>query len=87
MKATANGPLSIYGLCGDVWISDTRMKIGHQLHSHAEWAAFDDESIVAMDRQALRFWRDNKAVLMALCALHSSKATKKTGAAEESSHE
>jgi len=43
------------------------MQIGCELHSLAEWAAFDDARIVAMDgRDALRFWRDHKEALLSL---------------------
>jgi len=37
------------------------------LHLFSEWAEFDDERIVQMDRGALKFWRAHKAALMALC--------------------
>ena len=50
-----------------VMISDTRMMIGCQIHTHAEWAVFDDAAIVEMDRQALRFWRTYKDALLAMC--------------------
>jgi hypothetical protein len=43
------------------------MQIGCELHTLADWATFDDERIMKMDRGALKFWRSNKAALMALC--------------------
>ena len=61
--------VSVSGLSHwSVTISDTRMQIGCELHSFAEWNEFDDARIVQMDRQALRFWREHKATLIALCA-------------------
>ena len=56
-----------------VTISDTRMEIGCQLHTHSEWAAFDDAAIVAMDRKALRFWRTYKGALLYMCAARATK--------------
>ncbi len=56
-----------------VMISDTRMMIGCQIHTHAEWAGFDYAAIVVMDRQALRFWRTYKDALLAMCAARSAK--------------
>jgi len=51
-----------------VTILDTHMQIGCELHSFDEWSAFDDKRIAEMDGWgALRFWRANKAALMALC--------------------
>ena len=50
-------------------ILDTHMQIGCELHSLSEWAAFDDSRIAQMDgRHALRFWRQYKAVLLAMAA-------------------
>jgi hypothetical protein len=59
-------PLQLYGLLWTVTILDSHMQIGCELHSLAEWDAFDDTRIVRMDRQALRFWREHKAALLAL---------------------
>ena len=43
------------------------MQIGCELHSLAEWAAFDDARIARMDgRNALRFWRAHKDALLAI---------------------
>ena len=55
------------GLKWVIQISDTRMQIGCELHAFADWAGFDDARIVKMDRGALKFWRANKAALLALC--------------------
>ena len=60
-------PLQLFGLRWPVKIFDQHMQVGCQLHTLAEWEAFDDAAIVAMDsRNALRFWRANKAALLAL---------------------
>ena len=60
-------PIQLYGLHWTVTILDAHMQIGCELHSLAEWAAFDDARIVAMDgRDALRFWRDHKDALLSL---------------------
>jgi uncharacterized protein YjbI with pentapeptide repeats len=77
----AHKPLSLYGLHWGVWISETRMAIGCQVHTHNDWAEFDDHAIAAMDRQALRFWRENKAFLLAMCAAHAARAASAFGGA------
>ena len=60
-------PIQMYGLLWTVTILDAHMQIGCELHSLAEWAAFDDARICAMDgRYALRFWRAHKDALLAL---------------------
>jgi hypothetical protein len=60
-------PLQISGLHWFVTILDTHMQIGCQLHSLADWAAFDDRQITEMDgRDALRFWRENKDALLGM---------------------
>ena len=60
-------PLQVSGLRWPVTILDTHMQIGCQLHGLAEWQRFDDRAIADMDgRDALRFWRAHKDVLMGL---------------------
>ena len=62
-------PVVIDGLRWVVTIIDGHIKIGCQLHSIGAWGAFDDAAIAAMDgRDALRFWREHKAAIMALAA-------------------
>ena len=62
-------PLQVTGLMWHVFILDAHMQIGCQLHPLADWAAFDDARIVEMDgRNALRFWRQYKAALLAMAA-------------------
>ena len=62
-------PLQLSGLHWMVYILDDHMQIGCELHSLADWSAFDDARILQMDgRDALRFWRAKKAALLALAA-------------------
>ncbi len=61
-------PLQVSGLTWPVLILDTHMQIGCELHSLAEWEAFDNERIASMDgAEARRFWKANKDWLLA-CA-------------------
>ena len=60
-------PVQVYGLLWAVTILDAHMQIGCELHTLAEWSAFDDARIVQMDgREALRFWREHKDALLGL---------------------
>jgi uncharacterized protein YjbI with pentapeptide repeats len=60
-------PLQISGLHWMVYILDTHMQIGCELHTLADWATFDDRRIAEMDgRDALRFWKAHKVALLAL---------------------
>jgi uncharacterized protein YjbI with pentapeptide repeats len=65
-------PLQLHGLQWPVYLLDEHMQIGCELHTFAQWDEFDDARIVKMDRQALRFWRANKAALMALAATRTA---------------
>lgn len=66
-------PLQLYGLRWPVTLLDAHIQIGCQFHTIAEWREFDDAQIAAMDgRYALRFWRENKAAIMALAATRES---------------
>ena len=60
-------PIQLTGLRWPVTILDAHLQIGCQLHSLYDWVQFDDAAIAAMDgREALRFWRGHKEVLMGL---------------------
>ena len=60
-------PLQVWGLTYPVTILDQHMQIGCELHSLADWEAFDDRRIAAMDGAASsRFWRDHKTALLGL---------------------
>ena len=60
-------PIQLFGLHWRVTILDEHMQIGCELHKLSDWAEYDDERIVWMDgRNALRFWRAHKDVLLGL---------------------
>ena len=61
-------PVSIGNLRWRVLITEGFLRVGCQRHSHAEWAAFGDDTIEAMDAGALEFWNQWKAPLLAMCA-------------------
>ena len=67
---TAAIPLiHLSGLRWSVTITDDQMSIGCQSHKLADWWAFDDRAIAAMDgKYALKFWREHKAALQGICA-------------------
>ncbi len=65
----ARAPLQILGLSYPVLILDQHIKIGCELHSIAEWAAFNNERIARMDgARARRFWDRHKTAILALAA-------------------
>ena len=66
-------PLQVNGLKWFILISDNFMHIGCQRFTHEEWANFTDEEIVKMDFGALKFWRQWKASLIAMCHAHKNK--------------
>ncbi len=60
-------PIQLFGLYWRVTILDAHMQIGCELHALADWAAYDDARIAQMaGREALRFWRAHKDVLLGL---------------------
>ena len=60
-------PIQLFGLHWRVTILDEHMKIGCELHKLSDWAKYDDARIAAMDgRNALRFWRAHKDVLLGI---------------------
>jgi len=61
-------PLQITGAEWDITIWDEHMQIGCEFHSLSEWFGFDDHRILEMDsKKALKFWRDWKKPLQAIC--------------------
>jgi len=66
-------PLQVNGLKWFVLISDGFMRIGCQRYTHEEWANFTDEEIVKMDFGALKFWRQWKTSLVAMCSAHKKQ--------------
>ena len=63
-------PISINNLYWPVLITAEYMRIGCQRHKHEEWAAFGNDIINKMHRQALNFWALWKAPLMLMCDTH-----------------
>ena len=62
-------PIQISGLEYPIYILDQHMQIGCELHTIAEWTAFDNERISRMDGvTARRFWGAHRASLLALAA-------------------
>ena len=60
-------PIQLFGLHWRVTILDEHMQIGCELHKLSDWAEYDDKRIARMDgRDALRFWRAHKDVLLGL---------------------
>jgi len=51
-----------------VYILDSHMQIGCELHSFEEWRKFKDSRIKLMDDQALAFWKQYGPALLAMCA-------------------
>jgi uncharacterized protein YjbI with pentapeptide repeats len=60
-------PLQLHGLRYRVTILDQHMQIGCELHSLADWSAFDDRRILEMDGEdAATFWEAHRDSLLAL---------------------
>ena len=60
-------PIQLFGLHWRVTILDEHMQIGCELHKLSDWDEYDDKRIAQMDgRDALRFWRAHKDVLLGL---------------------
>jgi hypothetical protein len=57
-----------------VTILDQHMQIGCELHTLAEWKAFDNKAIAKMDgASARKFWDAHGAALLALAASDGRK--------------
>ena len=60
-------PLALSGLTWHVTITDAHMQIGCQSHELTAWRDFDDNTIIALDgKDALRFWRSYKMLLLGM---------------------
>ena len=56
----------ISGLVYKIWIMDTHIKIGCEIHEKKEWSEFSDRDILKMDgNKALKFWNENKKWILA----------------------
>ena len=74
---TSITPINIIGLRWPITITDNKMSIGCETHSHAMWEISSDREIAEMSgRDALRFWHEHKDMLLALCERHAAKANK-----------
>jgi len=78
-------PLSLCGLHWPVYVSDTRMQIGCQLHTHDEWTNFTDTHIDGMHPYALSFWKAHRTALLALCEARSIAVAEKDATEQERS--
>ena len=77
-------PIQLFGLHWRVTILDAHMQIGCELHSLADWATYDDARIAQMDgRNALRFWRSYKSVLLGLATAAERTAATPADAEEK----
>jgi len=76
-EVLTQNPISISCLNWPVLISDGFMRIGCQRHSHQEWASFDNAQISNMASEALKFWRQWKQPLLAMCSAHAGKIVSK----------
>jgi hypothetical protein len=65
-------PRSINHTTWPILITEGYMRIGCQRHTHAEWAAFDDDAIARMESRAPAFWDQWREPLMAMCKAHAN---------------
>ena len=72
-------PLQLNNLKWPVLISDKYLRIGCQRFTIEEWKNFDDAAIVKMDFTALKFWRNWKAPIIALCDAHTTAESTEEG--------
>ena len=61
-----NGLFQMLGKYWPVFIFDAHIKIGCKLYSTNEWEAFSDDEISLMDKKALKFWKENKSMIIGL---------------------
>jgi hypothetical protein len=67
-------PINVRGMFYNVTIIDAYMKIGCEKHTFDQWEEYDDRRILEMDgKSALKFWKENKTILMAMCRNHEKK--------------
>ena len=67
-------PIQIYGMMWPILITEARMKIGCQTHTHDVWRGFTVLDISAMAPKAAGFWTEHGATLLALCDSHARLA-------------
>jgi hypothetical protein len=67
-------PIQINNLRWFILVSENYMRIGCQRFTHEEWTEFNNHRIAEMDgRDALKFWAQWKAPLLAMCAAHKGE--------------
>lgn len=66
-------PVIITGLRWYIMLFGSHLQIGCELHSVAEWDAFDDEMISRMDSRALAWWKKNKVRILAFRDLEAER--------------
>ena len=65
--------LSISGQTWIITITDDKMKIGCENHTHEEWRNFTDEEISSMHKDALTWWSEWKGFILPLSEMHIKK--------------
>ena len=65
--AVSKTPIQILGLTWPIYVFDTHLKIGCELHTIAEWFKFKNSHISKMDSKALEWWKRNREWLQLLC--------------------
>ena len=69
-------PIILQGTKYYIIIMDTHIKIGCELHSHAEWESFSDAQIAEMDSGALEWWNEWKGIVLSLSLGHQQRIAK-----------
>lgn len=59
--------LVINGLEWQVFITKNHIRIGCQSHELGKWENFNDEKIAKMHVNAVKFWKQNKEIVIVLC--------------------
>ena len=48
------------------YITPSHIRIGCQFHETKKWREFSDSEIDAMNRNALAYWKENKAIVLSI---------------------
>ena len=75
IKLTKN-PIQILGLHWPILIFNFNMRIGCEFHLIEEWENFTPAQIKIMDKNALKFWNENKEALLTICKQFKTKEGK-----------
>ena len=71
-----NTPIMLQGTKYPILIMDTHIKIGCELHSHAEWESFSGDRIAKMDCGSLDWWNEWKEIVLNLSLGHQQRIAK-----------